>query len=78
MGRCGYWSSRTTPRWPTGSPRGCATPGWPSTSSTTALRRSTRAADIAYDVIVLDRDLPDVHGDRVCRTLAAPARRPGS
>lgn len=24
----------------------------------------------AYDVIVLDRDLPTVHGDQVCRTLA--------
>ena len=36
-----------------------------------------RAADVAYDVIVLDRDLPNVHGDRVCRTLAdrkAPSR----
>src|SRR5579859_6216484 len=28
------------------------------------------AAQVAYDVIVLDRDLPVVHGDRVCRTLA--------
>ena len=28
------------------------------------------AAQTAYDVIVLDRDLPVVHGDRVCRTLA--------
>ena len=27
-------------------------------------------AQAAYDVIVLDRDLPVVHGDRVCRTLA--------
>jgi DNA-binding response OmpR family regulator len=30
-----------------------------------------------YDVVVLDRDLPIVHGDEVCRTLAgegAPAR----
>jgi DNA-binding response OmpR family regulator len=24
-----------------------------------------------YDVVVLDRDLPDVHGDQVCRTLVA-------
>jgi DNA-binding response OmpR family regulator len=24
-----------------------------------------------YDVVVLDRDLPEVHGDQVCRTLAA-------
>jgi DNA-binding response OmpR family regulator len=28
-----------------------------------------RAATVAYDVVVLDRDLPGVHGDRVCRTL---------
>jgi DNA-binding response OmpR family regulator len=33
------------------------------------------AAGADYDVIVLDRDLPVVHGDRVCRSLAAgPAR----
>ena len=24
-----------------------------------------------YDVVVLDRDLPDVHGDEVCRRLVA-------
>ena len=30
-----------------------------------------RAAVNGYDVIVLDRDLPVVHGDLVCRTLAA-------
>jgi DNA-binding response OmpR family regulator len=30
----------------------------------------TAAAQTAYDVIVLDRDVPVVHGDRVCRTLA--------
>jgi DNA-binding response OmpR family regulator len=29
----------------------------------------THAAVNRYDVIVLDRDLPGVHGDRVCRTL---------
>jgi DNA-binding response OmpR family regulator len=28
-------------------------------------------AQTAYDVIVLDRDLPVVHGDRVCRAVAA-------
>ncbi len=31
----------------------------------------TRAAITAYDVIVLDRDLPEVHGDDVCRALVA-------
>ena len=49
------------------------------------LRREGMAVDIAldgrealdealvtsYDVIVLDRDLPEVHGDEVCRRLAA-------
>ena len=31
----------------------------------------TAAAGTTYDVIVLDRDLPLVHGDQVCRSLAA-------
>jgi DNA-binding response OmpR family regulator len=33
------------------------------------------AALTAYDVIVLDRDLPVVHGDRVCRTVAGSGPR---
>jgi DNA-binding response OmpR family regulator len=33
------------------------------------------AAQAAYDVIVLDRDLPVVHGDRVCRALAGGGPR---
>src|SRR6202451_4329041 len=33
------------------------------------------AAQTAYDVIVLDRDLPAVHGDRVCRMLAGSGPR---
>lgn len=35
------------------------------------------ASYTAYDVVVLDRDLPGLHGDQVCRSLAAdghPAR----
>jgi DNA-binding response OmpR family regulator len=28
-----------------------------------------RTATVDYDVVVLDRDLPKVHGDEVCRTL---------
>jgi two-component system, OmpR family, response regulator VanR len=53
------------------------------------LRREGMAVDIApdgaaalykarinpYDVIVLDRDLPEVHGDDVCRTLTAEQPR---
>jgi DNA-binding response OmpR family regulator len=30
-----------------------------------------RASVTAYDVVVLDRDLPGVHGDEVCKTLIA-------
>jgi DNA-binding response OmpR family regulator len=30
-----------------------------------------RTALVTYDVVVLDRDLPGVHGDDVCRTLTA-------
>ena len=52
---------------------------------TAGLRREAMAVDIAldghtaleqlavtrYDVVVLDRDLPDVHGDEVCRRIVA-------
>ena len=34
-----------------------------------------RAAVYGYDVIVLDRDLPGVHGDRVCQTLVEQGGR---
>lgn len=34
-----------------------------------------RAAEVDYDVVVLDRDLPGVHGDQVCHELMrGPAR----
>ena len=36
-----------------------------------------RAAVNRYDVVVLDRDLPGVHGDDVCRTLPLTGPRPG-
>jgi DNA-binding response OmpR family regulator len=35
----------------------------------------TGAGQSAYDVIVLDRDLPGVHGDQVCRQLAGSGPR---
>jgi DNA-binding response OmpR family regulator len=55
------------------------------TTVAAGLRREGMAVDVAfdgddalvhvavtsYDVIVLDRDLPSVHGDEVCRTLLA-------
>src|ERR687896_2613144 len=33
-----------------------------------------RTSYIDYDVVVLDRDLPGVHGDDVCRSLTAGGR----
>ena len=52
------------------------------------LRREGMAVDVAYDgrealnrtrltsydVVVLDRDLPEIHGDEVCRSVAAEGR----
>ena len=57
---------------------------WLAEAIATGLRREAMAVDIAtdgaqalerlavhaYDVLVLDRDLPAVHGDEVCRTVA--------
>ena len=54
----------------------------------TVLRREGMAVDVAfdgrealgrvaladYDVVVLDRDLPGVHGDEVCRAMVADSR----
>jgi two-component system, OmpR family, response regulator VanR len=34
-----------------------------------------RTSVTRYDVVVLDRDLPGVHGDEVCRTLAGESAR---
>ena len=34
-----------------------------------------RASSDSYDVIVLDRDLPELHGDDVCRALVADGSR---
>jgi len=36
----------------------------------------SRTAATGYDVIVLDRDLPGVHGDEVCRSLVAEQAGP--
>ena len=37
-----------------------------------------KAATNGYDVVVLDRDLPVVHGDDVCRKLIASSPAPGA
>ena len=38
-------------------------------------RALEHAASSGYDVILLDRDLPELHGDDVCRTLVARGSR---
>jgi DNA-binding response OmpR family regulator len=62
---------------------------WLADAIATGLRRDAMAVDVAYDgiagnerlgindydVVVLDRDLPGMHGDDVCRQLVA--NRPG-
>ena len=37
-----------------------------------------KALVTAYDVVVLDRNLPGLHGDEVCRRLAGSGARRGS
>ena len=75
MGRCGCWWSRTR------TLLADAIAEW--------LRREALAVDVAYDgdaalerlgvndydVVVLDRDLPVVHGDDVCRARGRGAAR---
>lgn len=34
------------------------------------------ASETEYDVVVLDRDIPKIHGDRVCRELSQASPRP--
>ena len=66
---CEFWSSKTRGCSPTRSPTGCAGTAWRSTWSTTEPARSSAPTVNDYDVVVLDRDLPAVHGDDVCRAL---------
>ena len=53
--------------------RGCAGRAWPSTSPLDGEVALERVAVNRYDVVVLDRDLPVVHGDEVCRRLTGAA-----
>ena len=60
---------------PVGSLRGSVRRGWRWTPSYDGAAAVEVAAQTAYDVIVLDRDLPVVHGDQVCRRLAGSGPR---
>ncbi len=46
------------------------------TSPSTARRRWQKADVADYDVVILDRDLPRIHGDDVCRASSSRASGP--
>jgi DNA-binding response OmpR family regulator len=69
MGGCGSWWSRTNRCWPTRWPSGCAATPTPWTWPTTAAPALERIGIYDYDVVVLDRNLPVVHGDQVCQAI---------
>ena len=67
--RCGSSSSRTKSSSPRRWPAGCAARAWPSTWPPTATTATARPSLTRYDVVVLDRDLPGMSGDEICRKL---------
>jgi DNA-binding response OmpR family regulator len=56
--------------------RGLRRGGWAVDVALDGQAALDRAAVVAYDAVVLDRDLPAVHGDEVCRRLVAGKRPP--
>jgi DNA-binding response OmpR family regulator len=56
--------------------RGLRRGGWAVDVAPDGQAALDRAALIDYDAVVLDRDLPAVHGDEVCRRLVARERPP--
>jgi DNA-binding response OmpR family regulator len=56
--------------------RGLRRGGWAVDVALDGQAALDRAALVDYDAVVLDRDLPAVHGDEVCRRLVARERPP--
>src|SRR3954451_24150726 len=56
--------------------RGLRRDGWAVDVAHDGAAALQRAAVVDYDAVVLDRDLPEVHGDEVCRALVAAAHPP--
>ena len=78
MAPCASWWWKTKRPWPTPSPAACGGRGWRSTWPPDGGVALEKAATNGYDVVVLDRDLPVVHGDDVCRSLIASSPAPGA
>ncbi|MEA2340934.1 MAG: hypothetical protein QOG11_1011 [Solirubrobacteraceae bacterium] len=56
--------------------RGLRRSGWAVDVTHDGTGALERVGLVDYDVVVLDRDLPGVHGDDVCRRIVASARSP--
>jgi DNA-binding response OmpR family regulator len=56
--------------------RGLRRGGWAVDVALDGAAALRRASLVDYDAVVLDRDLPQVHGDEVCRTLIAAPHPP--
>jgi DNA-binding response OmpR family regulator len=56
--------------------RGLRRAGWAVDVALDGRSALQRTALVDYDAVVLDRDLPEVHGDDVCRQLVAAERPP--
>jgi len=56
--------------------RGLRRDGWAVDVAHDGAAALRRAQVVDYDAVVLDRDLPEVHGDDVCRALVAAQRPP--
>lgn len=56
--------------------RGLRRTGWAVDVAHDGVAALRHTARVAYDAVVLDRDLPGLHGDEVCRRLAATTEPP--
>jgi DNA-binding response OmpR family regulator len=56
--------------------RGLRRAGWAVDVVHSGTEARDRLDGVAYDVLVLDRDLPGIHGDELCRELSQRADRP--
>ena len=66
---CACWWLRITSSSPATSRRGCAIAGSPTDLAHDGAAALQKGGVYRYDVVVLDRDMPAVHGDAVCVAL---------
>ena len=64
-------------RWPTPSRAGCGAEGMAVDVAYDGDAGHEKSTFTRYDVVVLDRDLPGMHGDDLCARSSPPAPPPG-